>query len=152
MDNHITILALDPGETTGYAWATIEEQKVTEINAGQGEYSEYDLYLMLSAISPTAIIAESFEFRQRARTGLVLMSRNLLGVSRLWAELHGVFYSEQSASQGKSFFTDDKLRAMEAYKVGLQHARDATRHLFFWLAFGRGSKLLAEPFYKGRQE
>lgn len=145
----IVPLALDPGETTGYAWAEIQSRKVVHIGAGQGGFSETELWGLLSGVSPAAIIAESFEFRQRARTGLVLQSRNLLGVSRLWADLHDVPYSEQSASQGKAFFTDEKLRAVQAYWTGLEHARDATRHLLFWLTFGKGSQYLDEPYYKG---
>lgn len=144
-----SVLAIDPGVTTGYAWAAITERKVESIGAGEGDYTEAELWGLLSSVSPAAIVAESFEFRQRARDGLVLQSRNLLGVCILWTTLRNVPYFEQSASKGKGFFTDEKLRSVQAYWKGLGHARDATRHLLYWITFGAGSRLLDEPFYKG---
>jgi len=144
------VIALDPGGTTGYAWAEINDGKVTDFGGGQGQLTEGSLHAMLSAICPSAIVAESFEFRQRQRDGLVLVSRNLLGVSRLWAELRDVPHTEQSAAQGKAFFTDQKLRAVGAYTRGSPHKNDATRHLLYWLTFSKGARLLEKPYYKGQ--
>jgi len=150
MEDSCIVLALDPGVTTGFAWAKITDGKVEAIGGGQAELTETGLYGLLSSISPAAVVIESFEFRQRARDGLELYSRNLLGVCKLWTDLRDVPYFEQSASKGKSFFTDEKLRALGAYTSGQPHKRDATRHLFEWLTFRQGSKLLEEPFYKGK--
>lgn len=147
----MVILALDPGETTGYAWGTIKEGKFIYEGAGEGEYDEQALWGMLCSISPETVVAEGFEFRQRVREGLVLYSRNLLGVSQLWTAIRDRNYVEQSAAQGKSFFTDDKLRGVRAYQKGLRHSRDATRHLFWWAFFGEGQKLVNENWHQYKE-
>lgn len=140
----VLVLALDPGETSGYAYGVVEDGRFEFRRAGQGEYSEAELWFLLESISPLYLIAEGFDFRQKARDGLVLYSRNLLGVCELWAEICDREYIEQSAAKGLSFFTDAKLSKMGCDSKGLPHARDATRHLMNYMFFRAGFKLHGE--------
>lgn len=131
-----TVLALDPGVTTGYAYCEVEDGRIaTDIILGQSILSPAGLFGLLESVNPTFLIAESFEYRQEQRDGLVLTSRNLLGVCELWAELRNTQYRSQSASTGKAFFRDSKLREIKKYQRGKRHARDAQRHLLTFLCF-----------------
>jgi hypothetical protein len=130
------VLALDPGGTTGYTICEVLDGEISKIESGQAKLSEADLWSMLESIKPSYVVAEAFEYRQDQRDGLVLTSRNLLGVSALWAELRDAHYRTQSAAQGKAFFSNSKLRSLEMYIPGKEHARDSLRHLLTFLAFG----------------
>lgn len=140
-----TILSLDPGVTTGYAYGEVNDGVFRYVGAGQHKLSVDGLWRLLEGVSPLYILAESFEFRQQQRDGLVLYSRNLLGVSELWCKLHDAYFYEQSASVGKGYYSDDQLRNAGVYLRGRPHANDAIRHLLHWTTFRRGSEWLARP-------
>jgi len=110
--------------------------------SGQDTYDEAGLFGLLDATSPSVVVAESFDYRAGEEGGLVLVSRNLLGVSKLWCTLHHVDYHEQSPSEGKAYFTNDALRALGLYDRGKPHTRDAMRHLLRFLTHGAGAKHL----------
>lgn len=130
------ILAIDPGETTGYAYGFREGSSFAFCFAGQERWNELALFGVLQSLNPSTLIAESFEFRRKGRDNLVLFSRNLLGVSSLWGGLHdGANLYSQSASEGKGFYTDRRLKKEGYYTVGKEHARDATRHLLYYVRF-----------------
>jgi hypothetical protein len=145
-------LALDPGITTGYAVGEIwghdpdtnddvdSQGRFRFLYADEAKLSEAGLWYLLCSISPAFLIAESFEFRQNTRDNVELFSRNLLGVSRLWTELAHSDFRSQSPSEGKGFYTDKKLRQLGYYSRGKVHARDATRHLLYFMAFKGGSR------------
>lgn len=141
------ILALDPGGTTGYAIGEATDDTgqgegiFRYIKSGEAKLTGADLWGMLDSISPTYLVAETFEFRQNTRDNVELISRDLLGVSEMWATLRNANYRTQSPAEGKSFFTDKKLRTLGMYSPGRVHARDATRHLLYFMAHKGGAKL-----------
>jgi hypothetical protein len=66
------------------------------------------------------------------RDGLELISREYIGVAKLATQTHAnVKIYSQSASDAKSFVKDNKLKALDWYRltVAMPHARDALRHL-----------------------
>jgi len=92
----------------------------------------------------THVIYEDFSYRNRARTGLDLTPVKLIGIIELFRERFEplTLFTKQSAAAGKGFFTDDKLKDLGVYVTGMQHARDATRHLLQWANFGAGSAFM----------
>lgn len=142
------ILALDPGVTTGYAAALYTERRLSiavdeQVWTPGGLYQWLNVYIAESEL-PTTIIFESFEYRNKPRTGLNLTPVELIGVINIFRERYEPFveFVIQSAASGKSFFSDDKLKQMGAYKRGKKHGRDATRHLLQWANFGAGGKYI----------
>jgi hypothetical protein len=134
------LVSLDPGNTTGIAVSVIAETYVN-VYVWQETLSEGELRDLLRSYKPDYIVCESFEYRNKSRAGLVLTSRNLIGIVNLYVYDHPecrLFM--QSPAAGKSFFTDDKLKKMELYSVGLQHGRDAMRHFLRWYKFGYGAQ------------
>lgn len=137
----INVISLDPGDTSGIVLGSINE-KLVHVTVAQRRMIESELYNTLLAFAPQYIVCESFEYRNKSRAGLVLTSRNLIGIVNLYGQSFRddcrVFM--QSPAQGKSFFTNDKLKKMELYPVGLEHGRDALRHFLRWYEFGYGAK------------
>jgi hypothetical protein len=138
------VLAIDPGETTGLAKAVLDEQRLVSVTGSEGVISPMQMFGLLDSISPDYLVAEGFEYRNDSRPGLVLYSRNLLGVCEMWAELRNACFRTQSAAKGKGFYGNEKLRKLGYYESSSPHARDAIRHLLTFLTFGLGSTLWQE--------
>jgi len=146
-------MALDPGVTTGYAIGSLTElaspcsyEFSLELN-GQAKLSTRQLQLTLSSIAPDIVIAEAFDYRNRARSGLELYSRNLLGVTEAWCESSNTKLTEPSAGYGLGFFDNAKLERLGIYRAGLPHAMDATRHLLQWMQYGEGRKYVGKQWH-----
>lgn len=125
----MNILAFDPGGTTG--WATFHDNAFF---GGQlaGQH-HYDLYLLMRDRDPNVIVYETFEYRNKSRSGLVLDSREYIGVIKLYAEINEVDIIAQTPAQAKGFVTDDKLKKMKLYQPGMPHLNDAMRHLVYYI-------------------
>lgn len=133
-DADTAFVALDPGGTTGWAAFTNGEYVSGQIDTDQHHYKLYQLLGRFYVGYPKlVIICESFEFRQgdaSFRMGVNLISREYIGVAKLFAQsMEGVEFYLQTAATAKKFVTDDKLKVMDLWPTGQQHARDAYRHL-----------------------
>lgn len=125
-----TVIALDPGTTTGIAvyWEKIDEW-------GQFEYGPEPHHIKLEALliatRPDVLITESFIF-QPSRRKIVLDSVEYIGVAKLYCGHAGKELVQQTASQGKAFWSDQKIKQIGLWLPNQGHAMDATRHLLFW--------------------
>lgn len=149
-----TILALDPGGTTG--WATYQAEHSTvpgeftwsdeKWNCGQLEgNNHHDALYTLLELSHTAefhIVCESFEYRNQSRTGVVLISKEYIGVVNLFAQQRNIVGNVhyQTAAQGKvtgnSFIKKHNLQAAGLWSPGFGHAMDAYAHMLYWMISG----------------
>lgn len=135
-------LALDPGATTGYCVAYLNENKLW-VAPMERKFTLGELYDFLGWFKPydAYVIYEDFTYRNASRMGLDLTPVKMIGVIELIGEQHGIGgLCKQTAAQGKGFFTDKRLKDMGVYKIGCNHGRDATRHLLQWFTFGEGSQ------------
>lgn len=147
------ILALDPGGTTGWVKQG-QYAQASEFVWGQLEESNHHNKLWslltmavgeaLSLSVPCYIVYERFEFRheERDRDKIEYISAEYNGVVKLFGQNNHphVKLVEQGASQAKDFFTDDKLRHLGLWVPGKKHARDAMRHLLYFITFTQGDK------------
>lgn len=144
----LKILAVDPGVTSGYCEATLTDDRGNdphiELKPFQMVDDVDDIWRRLEKIKPRYIVCEDFEYRNRSRAGLVLFSVQAIGVIRLYELMaeHQTAVVLQKAATGKGFFTDTQLKNHGAYKRGIPHAMDATRHLLHWLTFMSGHQLV----------
>jgi len=138
------IAALDPGVTTGYAEGLINEEGHMYVVCGQSRWSHLELWGWLEDHQPDVIITERFEYRNRARSGLELFSRELIGVANLYTQMvmpppHELVMQPAGTVVGKtSYFNNDRLKKEGLYKPARDHAMDALRHLLYWFEFGSG--------------
>lgn len=138
VDNPITVVAFDPGGTTGHAVGIIEDGTMA-VRAGQTRFDHIELYNQLAFLNPQYVIAEEFEFRNRSRKGLDLYPRELLGVLELWCQQNKKLIFRQKAGQALgAYYKDTKLKQDGLYIAGKPHAMDALRHLLHWYTYGFG--------------
>lgn len=151
-----SILAADPGGTTGIAVAvysgtpnpTIEDFYIRTLEFGPKEHHNelWDFlclrYNVGNQVLPIFrgkkhLITESFEFRQNLdKRKVELISKEYIGLFKLFAQQTGVIYFERNASQAKKFVSDeklDRLGILEVPKHPNRHRNDALRHLIMYL-------------------
>ncbi|HKU51683.1 MAG TPA: hypothetical protein VJQ25_04395 [Nitrospira sp.] len=143
----LAVLSLDPGVTTGiclgrYSDNTLVLTPCQEQLSLLGLHEYLDMFKRANEQWHTLhIVYEDFSYRNQARRGLDLTPVKLIGVIEMHKEMFEPFisYTKQSAAAGKGFYSDEKLKDLGVYVAGLQHGRDATRHLLQWANFGAGS-------------
>lgn len=157
-----TVLALDPGGTTG--WATYQAEMMIPVEArgpnecewydekwncglleGQAHHDELFALLELSQTAEFHIVCESFEYRNQSRAGLELISKEYIGVVNLFAQERRIEKNihYQTASQGKitknSFIQKHNLQTAGLWSPVHEdrHAMDGYGHLLYWLINGQ---------------
>lgn len=141
----MTIYAIDPGPHTGIFWLDDEGQHRVTLDYTDKALPCYDTphmnlyHWLMQMINPKTdgIVCESFEFRKedaKNREYIDYSTGEFVGVVKLYCQLTQVPRYTPSASIGKGFWDDDKLKRVGLYVPGKEqrHVRDATRH---WLHF-----------------
>lgn len=138
------ILGLDPGGTTGYAYVNYTPGSTQLIDAGQFPSTFSSLDHLFGEYIPDIVVIESYKLypwkaKEQAWSGL--QTPRYIGAIEyvLWKLEHWIAF--QSAGQGKSFASNDKLREWGLYQTGEVHANDAVRHVCQYLIFGKNVKL-----------
>lgn len=135
------LLALDPGENTGYAvfrdgiFCDCGQQDCKEI-APQALTEIFDKY------NPTHVIAEDYRIYQHktdSHTWSNLFTPRLLGMIELLCYQREINLDWQMASAHKSFCTDMKLKEWDFWQTGMRHSRDAIRAGCYYLLFNKRS-------------
>lgn len=140
----MTDYAIDPGPHTAIFWMaetpTVFEPRAVTLDftlEGMLKLSLKQLYFwLMHEINPTKdrIVCESFEFRKedaQNREYIDYSTGEYVGVVKLFCQLTDTPYQMQSASEGKGFWDNDKLKRVGLYKYCAdRHQRDACRH---WL-------------------
>lgn len=145
----ISVLAIDPGITTGHALGIIDDDGLMKVSTGQQKYDELDLWRALHRTKPNVLIYERFEGRASIQ-GVELFSRNLIGVMNLYMmdcnqNVHLYPQMPQYAIGG--YWSDGLLKQKMLYKaLKGGHANDACRHLLQWYTFGPGYKFNKKGF------
>lgn len=149
----VCYVALDPGGTTGWATVEFEEMynplteqlEVLDVTWHRGHIGpkahHKQLYDFLGSLDVErfVVITESFEYRNRARAGLVLDSREYIGVTQLYCDKRGIPLIQQTAAMGKGLVKDENLKKLDLwYGTKWKHAMDATRHLIYYIINGAG--------------
>lgn len=152
------IMALDPGGTTGVAIANLDNDKIMLNGYQIGPHEHHNgLYQKLGDEEPNVVVSESFSFRQHKKTGsgskdkVELISREYIGVAKLYCRQFGVTYHEQEPSHAFHFVTDwklDKLGLLEK-KVADRHYHDSMRHLIYYMVVSLGIKKPFTDVWKG---
>lgn len=135
------VLAVDPGGTTGLAtWFANEPLYPTPVwNAWATPIDDamIEVHNMLSDEGIDLCIFESFHISsntlKKGRDG-PMDAIEFIGVGRYLARILEVEFITQSPSEAKSFATDQKLKQYGWWVPGVDHPRDASRHLMLALA------------------
>lgn len=131
------VLAVDPGGNTGLAeWWDDGTWRAWAEPAHEAMRTVHRQLTVTEGVNHLdALIFESFIITaataKKSQDGLV--SIEFIGVGRYLAAVYGVPFVTQTPSEAKTFVTDEKLKAMDMWTRGVDHPRDATRHLMLWL-------------------
>lgn len=142
-------LALDPGETTGYALAVVDGSRMylayDERKFNHAEF--WDFLKQTNRYGGMHTVCEDFEFRRgKQKDGLNLYPVELIGIVRLFCSNERWYpLWMQKAAQGLSYYDDTKLKNLGVYQKGLEHGRSATKHLLHWFQFGAGYQYNDDP-------
>lgn len=141
----MVVMAFDPGVTTGWAaWPDPNAPLSSkQIHLGQHTGSLLSLEMLLDAWQPDVVIFESFKYQRRDK--VVLYPREVIGVIKLWCERRGIEPIEQTPSQAKNLWTDDKIKKLNLWMPSFRHAMDALRHLLYYLVVTKGDRSWLEP-------
>ncbi len=138
------LLALDPGETTGFA---IFEDGILE------QYGQIETFTVVDSvkvlqdriIEATHVVVENYQvyaWKLKEHKFSTLHTPRLIGCIETLCILAGVGPpTKQTAQNAKKFTTDEKLKHWGMYVKGKPHARDAIRHGVFYTVFS-GTKLV----------
>lgn len=136
------VLALDPGETTG--WALFEYGLL--VDAGQtNKHKEVvtavtELQMLFRMTNPSFVVIEDYRVyahKAKSHSWEALHTPKLIGAIQALCAVRGTADILQMASS-KQFVTNDKLRMWKMYYKGKPHANDAIRHGCYYLLFNKG--------------
>jgi hypothetical protein len=129
------LLAVDPGETTG--WCVFEYGRLTQ--AGQCPGDPVHLDGLITRLNPDIIVCEEYRiygWKAKRHAWSDVPTLRLIGGIQMICTQRNIPMVLQGAQQAKGFSKDDKLRAWGLYQVGKRHANDSIRHATYYLLFG----------------
>lgn len=143
------MLAVDPGGTTGFAYGETDGHELIDWRAWHTPWGDAPAVIeeyvhKRVGASVDVLVMESFHISvNTAKKGTkeALETIELIGVGRYIARRHSVRFKTQTPSEAKMFATNDKLRALGMWTRGLDHPRDATRHLLLFVCTERAIDL-----------
>jgi len=130
------VLALDPGETTGYA--VIDSNRFPEDSADfgvldAGVISKWrGIQNIMECYHPRTVVAEQYRLYPglaKVQSYSTMVAARVLGVIEFLCEHHGIPLVEQASSVGKSYQLPPSLH--RAFKS--PHIRDYLRHTMAFL-------------------
>ena len=144
-----SLLALDPGETTG--WALFEQGRLAqqgEIEIPTFKDTRIDadhLWSLFIRWQPHVVVIEGYRvYAQKSKAHIwnALYTPKLIGYVEAICQStpYGVdeYYIQMAST--KQFCDDGKLKDWGYYLKGKRHSRDAVRHGCYWLLFFGRSK------------
>jgi len=138
------LLAVDPGETTGYCVLDVTHESIKLLIQGQIlawpiERSITHLTHIFTTQLPTEVVYEAYHiysWRLEEHRFSEVPTIQIIGCLKTLAFQRGLRVSHQTAQVGKSFFKDEMLRRVDMYYEGQPHARDSLRHALQFITFG----------------
>lgn len=139
-----SLLSLDPGHTTGWAYFEgLELIASGEVNTKDQMDWLDTLMDLFKEYGPDEVVFEDYrvyKWRVQQHAHSELHTSKLIGAIQMVAQLLGLNYHKQPASVAKDFCNDKKLKEWGFYVAGQRHARDAIRHGCYFIMFGEKDK------------
>jgi hypothetical protein len=127
----LRVIALDPGKQTGIA--TFGSLYTPPFQAWDAKYMDAMAWVhnALTFKFADLVVCESITINASThkKSQDVKASIEQIGITRYLCHYYDTQLVLQTPAEAKGFTTDKKLRAIDWWTVGSDHARDATRHL-----------------------
>jgi hypothetical protein len=135
------LLALDPGETTGYSFFMAGEHFANGIIDWKILTEGFNTFTaMVARFSPDVIVYENFRLnplRANAQSGSEINTLRIIGAIEFLCNQNNIRFYKMMPSTAKGFVSDLKLKEWELYKKINPHARDSLRVAIHWLLFNK---------------
>jgi len=143
-----TLIAVDPGETTGYA-IFIDTHLRYYVQIASKDIWEVAKWLetFTKKFHPKVIVVEDYRvysWRAKQHTWSDLFTPRLIGGLEVLCGMHDVPLIKQQPQVAKGFCTDDKLKSWGFWVKGQPHVRDAIRHGCYYILFNKQKANLRE--------
>lgn len=150
------VLALDPGETTGWSvWDSHDNSTHYElVRAGQLPTWDKEakpqtnkcivpcvrnFRQFLDEVKPDEVVMESYrvyEWKAENHSWSDVPTLRIIGSFETWLHNANIPYFFQTAQVAKQFVTDERLQEWGFWLKGQRHARDSMRHGLYYIMFG----------------
>jgi hypothetical protein len=133
-----TFVGLDPGETTGAAVWAKGEVRLQQLETKDVGQAFLGLRAGLDALKPDHLRVEEYRvynWMADSHSWSILHTPQLIGAIKVLALLHDIPISFKLAQAAKSTWNDNVLKICGLYNPGLKHARDACRHLLYYMCY-----------------
>lgn len=132
----ISVFAVDPGTTTGWACASGFEHRLTPDEwpwvtgqlMGDEHQQAWDLAHMIKLLQPCAVVIEDFIPRQLNQARWFLSPVRVTAALTMLLWLEKIRWQTQQPSLALRTVNDEYLKDNGLWVKGQQHAMDATRH------------------------
>ena len=135
------LLAIDPGETTGYSIFKDGELFKHGVIIWKIPSLGYEIFVNhLKEDFPNAVVCEDYRLyanRVNAQLGSQIPTIKIIGAIEMLCSTNRIPLFKMMASQAKGFATDDKLKEWGYYKKINRHSRDSIRVGCHWLLFSK---------------
>lgn len=138
-DCNVSLLGLDPGETTGFAHFVGSQLMTCGQIVGTTVPGAYrQIRQAIQNIQPNLVVMEDYKvysWKTKDHAWQSLFTPRLIGAIECLCDTDEVLLVKRMAQEAKNFCTDDKLRTWGLWKEGQRHARDAIRHAVYHMLF-----------------
>lgn len=139
-----TLMALDPGETTGMAIFKSGPNRIDLIHFAQLDtwpmnFAVASFMSVLETHKPSYVVHEVYRvygWKTDEHSWSEVPTLRIIGCLETLCIQRSLRYHSQTAQQAKNFCTDDKLKSWGMFEGIPRHARDAIRHGTYNLLFG----------------
>lgn len=138
----VHVWGFDPGETTGWAHISINDNEVSLFRVGELGHLELGDMLHNDSVFGHALdhdltfVCEAF--LPSPKKTFAPWSLETIGLIRYWAYVYHIPFILQQPSAVKSLVKDNILKKLSLWTPGKRHANDAVLHSVYYLVKERG--------------
>jgi hypothetical protein len=134
-----TLLALDPGGTTG--WSHFNNGELAAFGQIAHPNNDEAIYDLILHVKPDQLVMEEYvlyPWKMKQQEWSDFPEPRLIGAIQFMCKRRKIPCMMQGANLAKGFCTDDKLKSWGYFPASAKHARDSIRHGCYFLLFNNG--------------
>lgn len=134
-----TLLAIDPGETSGWALFVNGDLRNSSTIEWTAEYGWDPVIEKIIEVNPDIVVCEEYRIysgKRLAQAYSAVETVRIIGAIEFICRKYKIRLVKQMASGVKGFCNNDRLKKW-GYYIKNRHARDAVRHGCYYLLFGK---------------